>query len=173
MKQTLAYVTALVLLAACGAQTTAEIEPAELAALGAETIEATAEPAMLTPAEQAAENADANLAALTAYRARIEQVYTSTGAYPMTKRSFRSALNALNEDAGDDVELGLPEGIALKRDGRIVYRSDGADYKLIAQRTGDCGVVRATSPGMIDPKRDYGPGDCIAYGYWTEGAADW
>ena len=61
----------------------------------------------------------------------------------------------------------------MRQPGRIVYRSDGTDYKVIAQRTGDCSVVRATDPDLIDPKRDYGPGDCIAYGYWTSGAESW
>ena len=133
----------------------------------------------LSAEQQAVANADINLAALAAYRTYAEEFRSRNGKFPSTKRSFRSAIGAFEEAeqelAGEDekIKLDLPEGTKFAQPGRIVYRSDGKDYKLIAQRTGDCSVVRAKDPGLIDPKRDYGPGDCIAYGYWTNGAEDW
>lgn len=136
-------------------------------------------PAPLSAEQQAATNAKINLTALKAYRDYAEQFKSDTGSYPPTKRSFRSAIGAFEDAAeaqlndGTRVTLDLPEGAEMTKPGAIVYRSDGTDYKLIAQRTGDCSVVKTTRPKLIDPKRNYGPGDCVAYGYWTRGAEAW
>ncbi len=185
MKYTAICTATLLALAACG-----ESEPASNLNDAAEVIPATniideadaAEIGALestSPRSQAETNADINLTALSAYRDHAEQFKTETGSYPLTKRSFRSALGAFQDaaeavaDEGEEVNLGLPDGAEMKQPGRIVYRSDGTDYKLIAQRTGDCSIVKERDPSLIDPKRDYGPGDCIAYGYWTSGAETW
>ena len=176
---------ALFALAACGGgETTSSADPEAGDGAAANLIEAPAppeiEPSLPTsPEQQAAANAVVNLEALAAYRDHAEQFKIDHGSYPATKRSFRSALGAFEDAAeavaedGAEVNLNLPEGTMMRQPGRIVYRSDGTDYKVIAQRTGDCSVVRATDPDLIDPKRDYGPGDCIAYGYWTSGAESW
>lgn len=174
-------------LAACGggneslSEESAAPEPMIEEASIAETppVEIEAAPVEISAEQQAIANAQINLAALSAYRDHAEQFKQKTGSYPLTKRNFRSALgafqdaeNALAEDGEAEV-LELPEGAAMDKPGRIVYRSDGSDYKVIAQRTGDCSIVRGSNPELIDPKRDYGPGDCIAYGYWTDGAESW
>ena len=171
-----------VLLAACDNVETVEpsVEP-EPAALLETPVEPAPppEPAPLSAEQQAAANADINLIALAAYRDHAERVKQETGSYPLTKRSFRSAIGAFEDAAneslpdGERANLDLPVGAEMTQPGAIVYRSNGTDYKLIAQRTGDCSVVRSKDPGLIDPKRDYGPGDCIAYGYWTADAETW
>lgn len=186
MKKKIWMVGAMLFVAACGggsdldpeaAIVAEKVAPTELAEVSPPAIPEGPEP---TSAEQqAAANAKINLVALEAYRVYAEQFKAENGSYPPTKRSFRSALGAFQDAAeaiaedGTEVVLGLPEGAEMDQPGRIVYRSDGTDFKLIAQRTGDCSVVRDSNPDLIDPKRDYGPGDCIGYGYWTSGAETW
>ena len=186
MKSTILIVVGLFVLAACGeaGQTPSDTEspkggiaPTELAKVPEPVV--TEPPAPTSAERQAAANAKRNVKALAAYRKFAEQFKTENGQYPPTKRNFRSAVGAFEDaaesitDDGTKVELGLPEGATIRQPGRIVYRSDGTDFKLIAQRTGDCSVVRQTNPKLIDPKRDFGPGDCTAYGYWTSGAKTW
>ena len=73
------------------------------------------------------------------------------------------------------------EGAALARtpsfpangQGGFLYRSDGKDYKLVALSTKDCFVAQIEAPGMVDPARSAGTTDCIAYGTWSAGAANW
>lgn len=48
------------------------------------------------------------------------------------------------------------------------YKSDGANFKLIAHHPNDCNEVKKIAPQLVDPKRD-----CVAYGYWTKKAAGW
>ena len=170
--------------AACGGGTneTASAPETLAASIVENAPEITAEPeqpAPLSAEAQAIANAEINMTALAAYRDHVEQLKSDTGTYPVTKKSFRSALGVFEDVAkesandGEELNLDLPEGAEMTKPGRIVYRSDGEDYKLIAQRTGDCSVVRDQQPELIDPKRTYGPGDCIAYGYWTGGAENW
>lgn len=181
-------VFALVILSACGggsepnSETEAnnqQSQAAQLIAATTETEAITVQPEQLSIEQQALSNAELNLIALTAYRNHAERVRAETGSYPVTKRSFRSAVGAFEDyaeaqsESENNIDLGLPTGETLSSAGRIVYRSDGTDYKLIAQRTGDCSVIRKNDPDLVDPKRDYGPGDCVAYGYWTQGAENW
>ena len=179
-----AVAAALMVLSACGGGNTAENTSTADAA--ATTLAENAAPAPeeaelepLSPEQQAATNAQINLDALRAYRDFAEIYKNDNGTYPMTKRNFRSAIGAFEDAAeanlpeGERANLDLPEGAEMTKPGAIVYRSDGTDYKLIAQRTGDCSVIRQLNPKLVDPKRDYGPGDCVAYGYWTSGAEGW
>jgi len=181
MKYTALLASAMMLLSACGSGANEQADETTIAPdkfAGAEILETPApKPAtelVETSAEmQAQTNAEINLVALSAYKDFAEAFKMRNGSYPLTKRSFRSAVGAF-EDAekefavdGAPVNLNLPEGAKIAQPGRIVYRSDGTDYKLIAQRTGDCSIVRSLQPELVDPKRSYGPGDCIADGYWT------
>ena len=188
MKRLYVLSAAACLVAACGENVSTETEteteiPVTALADSMEDVadeEAAPDPAApLSAEQQAATNARINMAALKAYRDYAEQFKADTGAYPLTKRSFRSAIGAFEDAAeaelndGSRINLDLPIGAKLTQPGAIVYRSNGTDYKLIAQRTGDCSVVKKTRPKLIDPKREYGPGDCVAYGYWTNGAETW
>lgn len=49
---------------------------------------------------------------------------------------------------------------------QYIYRSNGANYKLIAYNPDDCEQVKKLFPTLIDPLRD-----CFAYGFWTKKAA--
>ena len=51
---------------------------------------------------------------------------------------------------------------------QYIYKSDGADYKLLAYNPTDCSWVVTRYPNLADPVRD-----CWAYGYWTTGAVSW
>lgn len=71
----------------------------------------------------------------------------------------------------------VPEFLpSLPRDPRMnkqnseqyLYRSDGANYKLIAHSPDDCNEVSKIFPMLVDPIRN-----CWAYGYWTVKAARW
>lgn len=71
----------------------------------------------------------------------------------------------------------VPEFLSsLPRDPRMnnsdsqqyLYKSDGANYKLIAHSPDDCYIVLKTFPNLVDPERN-----CWAYGYWTPKAHGW
>lgn len=181
MERTYTLLFAALVVSACGGSPSddaaVEIETATL--VNIENTSPPPEPAPLSAEQQAATNAKINLDALNAYHAYALAFKEDTGSFPATKRNFRLAIGAFEDAAeaqledGTRVQLDLPLGTEMTRAGGIVYRSDGTDFKLIAQRTGDCSVIKATNPELIDPKRQYGPGDCIAYGYWTNGAETW
>lgn len=52
--------------------------------------------------------------------------------------------------------------------GQYLYKSNGANYKLVAYRPDDCEYIKSKLPSIIDPRRD-----CSAYGFWTAGAVKW
>jgi hypothetical protein len=64
------------------------------------------------------------------------------------------------------------EGFSVIRTGennvKFLYRSSGADYKLIVLNAPDANVVTLFHPNMRDPARPW-----WAYGYWTPGARLW
>lgn len=52
---------------------------------------------------------------------------------------------------------------------QYLYRSDGANYKLIAGINNiDCDNIKETFPTLVDPRRN-----CWAIGYWTKNANQW
>jgi len=53
-------------------------------------------------------------------------------------------------------------------DNQYFYRSNGANYKLIAHTPDDCEKIKQLFPTLIDPSRD-----CWAYGFWTKNAERW
>jgi hypothetical protein len=54
---------------------------------------------------------------------------------------------------------------------QYLYWSDGRDFKLIAQGSGDCSTAVEAGGVRRDPKRSDAAG-CSAYGFWTPGAED-
>ncbi len=142
-----------------------------------ETLQIADQPVLetLTPEETARRAAQSNLLMLNQYVTFLEQVKLDTGHYPETRKSMRSAFNAMKEQA-QARDVTLPEKPVMMGEdskARFAYRSDGTDYKLVAERTGDCFAVREIEPVRIDPKRASGPVDCYGYGFWTEGAVTW
>ena len=55
-----------------------------------------------------------------------------------------------------------------KLQGQYLYKSDGANYKLLASSPDDCEFIKANYRNLFQSKRD-----CWAYGYWTKGASSW
>jgi hypothetical protein len=51
---------------------------------------------------------------------------------------------------------------------QYLYSSDGADYKVIAHATGDCGPHVERDGVRIDPRR-LSETSCWGYGFWSEG----
>jgi hypothetical protein len=51
---------------------------------------------------------------------------------------------------------------------QYVYKSDGANYKILSLRPSDFNSVAEIYPSLIDKSRKY-----EAYGYWTAKAAEW
>lgn len=115
----------------------------------------------------------ARLKALGDVRDALEEYRAEKGEYPKTD-------NWLGKTRGQDAWVpGLaPDFIsALPGDpepdtkAELIYRSNGADYKLIANQAGGCEEVRSAHPEMVDAVRDT-DGKCFSYGYWTEGGKD-
>lgn len=55
-----------------------------------------------------------------------------------------------------------------KLQGQYLYKSDGANYKLLASSPDDCEYIKTHYTNLFQAKRD-----CWAYGYWTTGASNW
>ena len=116
---------------------------------------------------------------LTLIAIALEKYKQKNRSYPIssTHRKWDYAF-----DEGGEVNLYWIDGLApdflpsLPRDPRLnnirdnqyLYRSDGANYKLIATLPEDCEYVKSKVPQMIDPRRG-----CKAYGFWTKGAVGW
>lgn len=106
----------------------------------------------------------------------LNAYYSETGSYPLTE-----GWNGLYTSWGASGENWIPGLVPLylnklPRDPRMntdpatqyLYRSNGADYKLISHSPADYDQVSSIYPGLIDqnPQRQ-------AYGFWTENARDW
>ncbi len=55
-----------------------------------------------------------------------------------------------------------------KLQGQYLYKSNGANYMLLASSPDDCEQIKENYKNLFQSKRD-----CWAYGYWTEGASNW
>lgn len=100
--------------------------------------------------------------------------------YPMSSRQgegWDGILSRYGESREDWIQGLVPEYISeLPVDPRnpasdkhqFIYKSNGANYKLIVHSSSDCEFVRTLYPATIDPKRN-----CYAYGFWTKRAARW
>jgi hypothetical protein len=113
---------------------------------------------------------------LNRIRKALAEYYRDNKRYPTS-----SGLDGLYTNygrSGEDWIQGLAPGYieALPRDPRYTsdgdkqyfYISNGADYKLISHLAEDCEIAAKLDPELVDPVRN-----CWAYGYWTEGAANW
>ncbi len=125
---------------------------------------------------------DRNFSDLQKIRSALESYHAAHGSYPVS-RGWSGEFNpngylGPGAHAGPDWVPGLvPEYLPrLPQDPRnrldkrtqYIYRSDGKDYKLIANGAYDCHQISMRFPERIDPARY-----CIAYGFWTQGARFW
>lgn len=120
---------------------------------------------------------------LTRIRDALEAYHRDHKEYP---KNPQFAFYALYNDHGPAAKDWIP-GLApkylkeLPRDPRNTtdgnlqyeYKSDGADYKIVAfNPENDCANLAQKS--MIDPFRlELFPGKCVAIGFWTAGAERW
>lgn len=114
---------------------------------------------------------------LMAIRDALEAYYRGRNAYPKSSGGWDGVSTNWGTATPDWIPALVPDHLAyLPRDPRehdlpdqqYLYKSDGADYKLISHGPDDYATVSATHPEMIDPVR---PG--WAYGFWSDGAKAW
>jgi len=145
----------------------AAIATLALAACGAPEQEQTEVPATVTPAAQRIQD-------LTTINASLETYRAANGAYPVSS-GFQGYASNWGAGLGADWIPGLqttplPRDPSMSETGesQYLYFSDGADYKLIAHLTGDCGPEVEQSGVRIDPNRR-DTTQCWAYGFWSTG----
>jgi len=114
------------------------------------------------------EPAISRINALIALGAILRDYAAKTKTYPSSQMKLVSATAALGVLKDAEFERNVPTNIINE----MQYVSDGRSYKVIVLESGDCAVVRALRPAMIDPKRSAGDLDCIAYGIWTPAGRD-
>ncbi|KQZ15244.1 hypothetical protein ASD27_15160 [Mesorhizobium sp. Root1471] len=105
----------------------------------------------------------ARINALIALGNILRDYAARTKTYPSSQMKLVPAANALAILKNGEFEKNVPTSIINE----MQYVSDGRSYKVIVLGSGDCAVVRALRPSMVDPKRSAGDLDCIAYGTWT------
>lgn len=105
----------------------------------------------------------ARINALVALGAILQNYAVKTKTYPSSQMKLVPAAGALAILKDGEFEKNVPISIINE----MQYVSDGRSYKVIVLGSGDCAVVRALRPSMVDPKRSAGDLDCIAYGTWT------
>jgi Bacterial type II secretion system protein G. len=110
----------------------------------------------------------------------LEKYKRKYNQYPMSSnrgRNWDGLYSNFGESKKNWIEGLVPDFMAnLPRDPRMsdsglhqyLYKSNGANYKLISHSPDDCGDVLKIFPKLIDPKRN-----CWAYGYWTPRAVNW
>lgn len=111
----------------------------------------------------------------------LEHYKLSNLSYPISSsdgKKWDGIFSAYGESREDWIRGLTPKYLdKLPRDPRqlddgtrqYIYRSDGANYKLIVHRAmHNCKKVRKMYPQLIDPRRT-----CFAYGFWTDAASNW
>lgn len=111
----------------------------------------------------------ARINALYAFNSLLAQKAKSGGVYPVSGGRYVPAKAALRLLDSKEFVANVPAD-ALEG---LKYYSDGKSFKVIALGTGDCAVVRALRPNLVDPSRSAGAVDCIAYGFWTPNGAEY
>jgi hypothetical protein len=105
-----------------------------------------------------------NLSHLKKMESALKQAQQRSGRYPVSD-SF-AAFIVVVKDNPAFIEAIAPEGVSHDR---LYYKSNGRDFKLMYNRSGDCFVARIKNPELLDADRASGPVDCQDYGVWSEG----
>jgi|SRR5690606_21746703 len=119
-----------------------------------------------------------NVANLTRIAIALERYKQEHRSYPTSSTSTKSWDHVLAGSSSEDskwLEMLVPKYIDViplvvnePNPPHYAYRSDGANYKLLALKPSDCELVKSKQPALIDPRRD-----CKAYGFWTARAKKW
>lgn len=129
------------------------------------------------PAPEITESTPQRVRDLTAIIYALEKYKLDNRKYPISSNGY----DGLHTDYGRASEKWI-EGLVPKYldklpsdprknesgNDQYIYRSNGANYKLIAHNPDDCEQVKKLFPNIVDPLRD-----CWAYGFWTKKAAYW
>jgi hypothetical protein len=114
---------------------------------------------------------------LVAVNESLQRYHATNGSYPVST-GFQGYASSWGAALGADWIPGLqttplPRDPSMSETGesQYVYFSNGADYKLIAIGTDDCGPGIEQSGVRIDPKRR-DESRCWAYGFWSPGGED-
>jgi hypothetical protein len=110
---------------------------------------------------------EGNIAYLKAVDAAIRQYHQRSGRYPESD-SF-AAIAGLAKGLPNLILPSAPQGGNADR---LYYKSNGRDFKLMFNRSGDCFVARLKNPELIDSSRASGPVDCQDYGTWSPGGKE-
>lgn len=103
------------------------------------------------------------------------------GSYPVSSSGgtrWDGIISIYGESREDWIRGLVPKYLdSLPRDPRMldddgtrqyIYKSDGANYKLIVHRAANCQLIKSSYPSMVDPRRD-----CFSFGFWTKRASLW
>lgn len=140
------------------------------------TSESAASVAPSNSAQPTADLLEQRLADLEAVKSAIERYKDKNGNYPIADDGWYGKGSEWGKDTSDWVPGLAPEfipSLPIDPSGTkaiYLYRSNGADYKLIAHLVEDCDSLADDDRDMIDKVRVI-DGKCWAYGYWTEGGA--
>jgi len=115
---------------------------------------------------------------LTRLAIAIEKYKQDKNSYPVSQKQ-REAWDLLFDKTGEvntewlkalvpDYLDSIPSVTNNPKKLQYLYISNGAHYKLLVLKSGDCQFVKSKKPELIDPRRD-----CYAYGYWTRKAVRW
>ena len=137
----------------------------------APVVEEPAAPAQLTEFEQ-------RVADLLVIKSALEAYHADNGSYPDTQEAWASvAHRKANNWLPELVPTYLPvvpqdPGKSWNsEDAQYLYKSNGAGFKLIAHKSGDCDQLTDTSGVTKDPQRS-NVQKCWAYGAWTPDFTD-
>jgi hypothetical protein len=115
-------------------------------------------------AQSEAARYEKNVGYLKSADAALRQYQQRSGRYPESENF--AALTTVVKGLAGFAAPSLPEGANADR---LYYKSNGRDFKLMFNRSGDCFLARIKNPELVDAGRASGPIDCQDYGMWTEG----
>ncbi len=125
-------------------------------------------PKIVTHFNEVRANYHRNLSHLRDLRARLEEFRRTSGAYPTAPEFVR-----ITQTWSGIPMLAAAMAANAERSQKVLYKSDGKDYKLLYYMSGDCFVASVLNPQLIDAARQARPVDCTHYGFWTSAATNW
>jgi hypothetical protein len=111
-----------------------------------------------------------NAAMLEELRQLIETHKRTKGTYPATPSGSIGPLNRIVDQITS--ETAKYPSILPDSGARVLYASNGTEYKLLVYYSGNCFVARLTRPELVDIGRARGPMDCDYFGFWSSGGGE-
>lgn len=145
-----------------------------------ETIEEVSPTVVQKPLSRFGSDANIEVQDLVKIVYALERYKQDHQSYPVSSSNgqrWDGLLSAYGESREDWIRGLVPDYIeALPRDPRklsdgrkqYIYKSNGANYKLIVHGATNCEEVKDRYPMLVDPARR-----CYSYGFWTKRASTW